>query len=103
MLVQSIILTTIFSGYGFGLVGRTLTGSRPPQIAIAVTAGLIIALSIWRTPLRDGAPRMDTAAYNLFRQPRLRLCVWTCRSKRAVAGHSVGWLLVDTRVGALCP
>lgn len=33
---------------------------------------------------------MDIAANNLLRQPRLRLCIWACRSKRAVAGHSVG-------------
>ncbi len=45
---QSIILTTIFSGYGFGLWEKVdrLTAT---AIAIAVTAGLIIALSIWRT------------------------------------------------------
>lgn len=33
---------------------------------------------------------MDIAANNLLRQPCLRLCIWACRSKRAVAGHSVG-------------
>ncbi|SLN57818.1 DUF418 domain-containing protein [Roseisalinus antarcticus] len=45
---QSIILTTVFSGYGFGLwsaVDRLMATA----IAVAVTAGLIIALSIWRT------------------------------------------------------
>lgn len=45
---QSILLTTLFSGYGFGLwegVDR-LTAT---AISIAVTAGLILAVSLWRT------------------------------------------------------
>ncbi len=45
---QSIILTTIFSGYGFGL-WENVDRLTATAIAIAVTAGLIIALSIWRT------------------------------------------------------
>jgi uncharacterized protein len=44
---QSIILTTVFSGYGLGLWGAVdrLTAT---AIAIVVTAGLILALSVWR-------------------------------------------------------
>ena len=45
---QSIILTTIVSGYGFGL-WESVDRLTATSIAIAVTAGLIIALSIWRT------------------------------------------------------
>ena len=44
---QSIILTTIFSGYGLGLwdgVDRMTATA----IAVAVTAALVIALSVWR-------------------------------------------------------
>ena len=50
---QSIILSTIFSGYGLGLWGAV---DRPTATAIAlvVTAGLIAALSIWRTRLPLG-------------------------------------------------
>ncbi|WP_108813648.1 DUF418 domain-containing protein [Loktanella sp. Alg231-35] len=50
---QSIILTTIFSGYGFGLweeVNR-LTAT---LIAIGVTIALIVALSVWRLWFRQG-------------------------------------------------
>lgn len=45
---QLILLTTIFSGYGFGLWDQVdrLTAT---VLALAVTAGLILALSIWRT------------------------------------------------------
>ena len=45
---QSILLTTIFSGYGLGLWGAVdrLTAV---AIALAVTAGLMGALLIWRT------------------------------------------------------
>jgi len=45
---QSIILSTLFSGYGLGLWGAVdrLTAV---AIAIAATAVLIVALSIWRT------------------------------------------------------
>ena len=45
---QSIILSTIFSGYGFSLWGQVdrLTAV---VIAVAVTAGLIGALLIWRS------------------------------------------------------
>jgi uncharacterized protein len=45
---QSIILSTVFSGYGLGLWGAVdrLTAV---AIAIAVTAALIVAISIWRT------------------------------------------------------
>lgn len=50
---QSIILTTIFSGYGFGL-WENVDRLTATAIAIAVTAGLIIALSIWRTRFAMG-------------------------------------------------
>jgi uncharacterized protein len=44
---QSILLSTIFSGYGFGLWGAVdrLTAT---VIAIVATAALIIALALWR-------------------------------------------------------
>ena len=50
---QSIILSTLFSGYGFGLWGAV---PRPQVvlIAIAVTVGLILALAIWRSVFRLG-------------------------------------------------
>ncbi|MEJ8562800.1 DUF418 domain-containing protein [Yoonia sp. GPGPB17] len=50
---QSIILTTIFSGYGFGLweaVDRTTAS----LIAIGVTVLLIVLISIWRMWFRQG-------------------------------------------------
>ena len=50
---QSIILTTIFSGYGFGLweaVDRTTA----TLVAILVTVVLMIALTIWRKWFRQG-------------------------------------------------
>ncbi|MFK7868905.1 MAG: DUF418 domain-containing protein [Roseobacter sp.] len=50
---QSIILTTIFSGYGLGLWGAVdrLTAV---AIALAVTVGLIAALSVWRLRFARG-------------------------------------------------
>jgi uncharacterized protein len=50
---QSIILSTVFSGYGLGLWGECdrLTAV---AIAIATTAGLIVALAIWRTRFTFG-------------------------------------------------
>ncbi|MDM7931534.1 DUF418 domain-containing protein [Tabrizicola sp.] len=50
---QSILLTTLFSGYGFGLWDEV---SRVTAIiiAVAVTTALILALSIWRTRLALG-------------------------------------------------
>lgn len=50
---QSIILSTIFSGYGFGLWAKVdrLTAV---VIAVAVTAGLIGALVIWRAYFKLG-------------------------------------------------
>lgn len=50
---QSIILSTIFSGYGFGLWGAVdrLTAV---AIAVAVTVGLIGALLIWRAYFKLG-------------------------------------------------
>lgn len=50
---QSIILTTLFSGYGFGLWGD-VDRATATAIAIAVTAGLILFLSIWRRRLALG-------------------------------------------------
>jgi uncharacterized protein len=45
---QSIILSTLFAGYGAGLWGAV---DRPTAtvIAVAVTVGLILALSVWRS------------------------------------------------------
>ncbi len=50
---QSIILSTLFSGYGFGLWEEV---SRPVVVlmAVGVTGLLIVALSIWRTAFRLG-------------------------------------------------
>jgi uncharacterized protein len=50
---QSIILSTVFSGYGLGLWGAVdrLTAV---AIAIAATVALIVALSIWRTSFALG-------------------------------------------------
>lgn len=50
---QSILLTTLFSGYGLGLWGEVdrLTAT---LIAVAVTILLIAALSLWRTRFRLG-------------------------------------------------
>lgn len=50
---QSIILSTLFSGYGFGLWDAV---PRPQVvlIAIAVTFGLIVALAVWRSFFRLG-------------------------------------------------
>ena len=50
---QSIVLSTIFSGYGLGLWGAVdrLTAV---ALALAVTAGLIGALLIWRSTFRLG-------------------------------------------------
>ena len=45
---QSIVLSTIFSGYGLGLWGA-VDRFNAIAIAVAVTAALIAALSIWRT------------------------------------------------------
>lgn len=50
---QSIVLSTIFSGYGFGLWGAVdrLTAT---TIAIAVTAALVAMLAIWRARFELG-------------------------------------------------
>jgi uncharacterized protein len=50
---QSILLTMIFSGYGFGLWGAVdrLTAV---AIAVAVTAGVMGALLIWRASVKLG-------------------------------------------------
>ena len=50
---QSIVLSTVFAGYGLGLWGDVdqLTAV---AIAVAVTAGLIVALAIWRRSFRLG-------------------------------------------------
>jgi len=50
---QSIILSTIFSGYGFGLWGQ-VSYSTATLIAVAVTASLILALTLWRSAFRFG-------------------------------------------------
>jgi len=50
---QSIVLTTVFSGYGLGL-WESVDRLTATAIAIAVTAGLIVALSIWRSRLALG-------------------------------------------------
>jgi uncharacterized protein len=52
-LSQSIILTTIFSGYGFGL-WETVDRATATLIAIGVTVLLIILVSIWRLWFRQG-------------------------------------------------
>jgi uncharacterized protein len=44
---QSILLSTIFSGYGLGLWDNLSRGAAV-LVAVAVTAALIAALSIWR-------------------------------------------------------
>ncbi len=45
---QSIILSTVFSGYGLGLWDE-VDRATAVAIAVAATAALIVALSIWRT------------------------------------------------------
>jgi len=50
---QSIVLTTIFSGYGFGLWNQ-LDRLDAVLIAVGVTVLLIAALSIWRSWFRQG-------------------------------------------------
>jgi uncharacterized protein len=45
---QSIILSTVFSGYGLGLWGEVGRASAV-AIAVAVTAVLIVVVAIWRT------------------------------------------------------
>ena len=45
---QSIILSTVFSGYGLGLWGG-VDRFTAVIIAVAVTAALMAALAIWRT------------------------------------------------------
>jgi uncharacterized protein len=45
---QSIILSTVFAGYGLGL-WEAIDRLTAVAIAIATTAGLILALSIWRS------------------------------------------------------
>ncbi|NBB84592.1 MAG: DUF418 domain-containing protein, partial [Alphaproteobacteria bacterium] len=44
---QSIVLTTLFSGYGLGLWGA-VDRMTAVLIALAVTAGLIVVLAVWR-------------------------------------------------------
>ncbi len=50
---QSIVLTTIFSGYGFGL-WEAVDRVTATLIAIAVTVALIALLSLWRLWFRQG-------------------------------------------------
>jgi uncharacterized protein len=50
---QSIILSTIFAGYGLGL-WEAVDRLTATVIAIAVTAGLILVLSVWRTRFAFG-------------------------------------------------
>ncbi len=52
-LSQSIILTTIFSGYGFGL-WEAVDRATATLIAIGVTVLLIVLVSIWRFWFRQG-------------------------------------------------
>ena len=50
---QSIILTTIFAGYGFGL-WEAVDRATATLIAVLVTIGLIVVISIWRIRFRQG-------------------------------------------------
>jgi uncharacterized protein len=50
---QSIILSTIFAGYGLGLWGA-LDRFSAVAIALAVTMALMVALAIWRSSVRLG-------------------------------------------------